>query len=206
MRRIGLVALALGMSGLLAGCSLLVFVSAAFTMAVAAWLIELCRYRRHTSAFLNLGEPESALRLLADGLNRCADRALADGRPIWLRVAVAPGVFDAASRCRLTLDRRGEPLLERGGSRAVQIAEPRRWIADHPVPFALPPGGVCTITFLPVGRRVRVGTGVPAARWPVAVWFTLFALALASCFYGFQVLGAAAAGTAAAWAVCRRQM
>ena len=185
--------LVIAAAGLIAGACLDTFMGAALGAAVAVWRIRLALAPAHRFfATLDPNAPDGAILLKA--VRNVLDHIRNTRRAVLLRVSA---FTDSGRSClRLNLTRIGDLELACDGQRVRTLGQPGIWIADHPLPLALPGTHCLTLRFVPTecGRvRVSLAFVPPLARW---VWTGVIAVAAAACAFDIGGLFAAALGFA----------
>ena len=187
---------AIAASGLIAGAGFVTFAGAAFGAVAAVWRVRLtlaCEPRFFATLDPNAPDGAILLKAFRDVLDHIRDTK----RVVLLRVSAF--TVSGRSSLRLDLTRNGDLELARDGQRARSLGQPGVWIADHPLPLALPGARCLTLRFAPTDSadspRARVSHAFvpPLARW---VWAGVIVFAAVTCALDVGGLFAAALGFA----------
>lgn len=159
-------------SGVLASGRLTAFAASAAGVLLAAWSAPLLFRAKAREVSVLLDPDCPSTHMLADGI-RLAMQTARD-EPTALRIQTPPAGHYL--RYSIDLGRKGDIQLICAGKRPATLGFPGQWIADHPLPLALPNGCPVTLLFAPAGEgRVRVSSARLQTPSP---WFWLgFAMA-----------------------------
>ena len=179
---------------------LVVFVASAIAGGhPAAFLIAACvicavrwgayfRYPRARRRYLILDPKTPDVKSLAAALGSMLDEALRSQKTVVLRVATFTA--DPRFRPRLNLTPKDEIEIS-GCPRKHLLPHPGAWLADHPLPFAIPLTRSLTLAFSPCqGARIRVTENTPPPL-PRRVWIGIILLITLACCLNLNTLLAA---------------
>jgi hypothetical protein len=186
--------LVIAVAGVLAGAEPGTFLGAAFGAALAAWRAHLAPAAGADRLFATLDPEAPDEAVLLEAVRAALDRIRRTGRAVLLRISTF--TVSGRPRLRLGLTRDGDLEFACDGRRSRPLGQPGVWIADHPLPLALPRTRCLTLRLAPAGGgRVRAS---PAAVPPLShrAWTLAALLAAAACALDAAALLAATLGFA----------